>query len=89
MSTPSPKRYLALVHKEDGSDYGVSFPALPGCISAGATLEEAEDNAAEALDLHLRGLAANREDSEAIDMETVLEQARDEGAVVLFIAPRA
>ena len=27
--------YIGLVHKEPDSDYGVSFPDLPGCITAG------------------------------------------------------
>ena len=33
--------YLALVHKDEGTSYGVSFPDVPGCISAGDTFEEA------------------------------------------------
>jgi hypothetical protein len=33
--------YIALVHKDEGTSYGVSFPYLPGCISAGDTFEEA------------------------------------------------
>jgi predicted RNase H-like HicB family nuclease len=45
--------YVALVHKDDGTSYGVSFPDVPGCISAGDTLEEALANAAEALGGHL------------------------------------
>lgn len=27
--------YVALIHKEEGSDFGVSFPDFPGCITAG------------------------------------------------------
>ena len=49
--------YIGLVHKEPDSDYGVSFPDLPGCITAGGTLEEAREMAAEALALHLEGMA--------------------------------
>ena len=45
--------YIALVHKDEGTSYGVSFPDLPGCISAGDTFEEAVANAAEALAAHL------------------------------------
>lgn len=41
--------YLAFVHKDAGSCYGVSFPDVPGIIAAGATLDEAVDQAAEAL----------------------------------------
>ena len=29
------RQYIALIHKDPGSDYGVSFPDLPGVISAG------------------------------------------------------
>lgn len=32
--------------------YGVVVPDLPGCFSSGDTLEEAIDNAKEAIDLH-------------------------------------
>jgi predicted RNase H-like HicB family nuclease len=45
--------YIALVHKDEGTSYGVSFPDVPGCISAGDTLDEALANAAEALAGHL------------------------------------
>lgn len=55
--------YIALVHKDKGTSYGVSFPDVPGCISAGNTFEEALANAAEALAGHL---ALMREDGEAI-----------------------
>jgi predicted RNase H-like HicB family nuclease len=54
---------IALAHKDEGTSYGVSFPDVPGCISAGDTLEEAAENAAEALRGHF---AAMRADSEAI-----------------------
>ena len=29
------RQYIALIHKDPGSDYGVSFPDLPGCVTAG------------------------------------------------------
>lgn len=49
--------YIAILRKEERSSYGVSFPDLPGCVSAGSSLEEARKNAAEALALHLEGMA--------------------------------
>jgi predicted RNase H-like HicB family nuclease len=49
--------YIGLIHKEPKSDYGVSFPDLPGCITAGRTLDEARAMAEEALAFHLEGLA--------------------------------
>lgn len=51
------ERYPAIMRKVATSDFGVEFPDLPGCISAGRTLEEARRMAAEALRLHLDGLA--------------------------------
>jgi antitoxin HicB len=41
--------YIALIHKDADSCYGVSFPDLPGVIAAGDTLDEALAQAAEAL----------------------------------------
>ena len=45
------KTYFALIHKDDNSAYGASFPDLPGCFSAADTLTKILPNAAEALDL--------------------------------------
>ena len=33
--------YVALVHKDEGTSYGVSFPDVPGCVSTGDTFEDA------------------------------------------------
>jgi hypothetical protein len=46
--------YIAYRHKDRKSDFGVSFPDFPGCITAGRTLEEARRRAAEALGLPRR-----------------------------------
>ena len=51
--------YIALVHKDEGTSYGVSFPDVPGCIAAGDTFEEAVANAAEALSFHFAGMRAD------------------------------
>jgi predicted RNase H-like HicB family nuclease len=48
--------YIAYLHKDRASDYGVSFPDFPGCITAGKTLDEASRLASEALALHIRGM---------------------------------
>jgi predicted RNase H-like HicB family nuclease len=45
------KTYLALVHKDEGSAYGLSFPDIPGCFSAADDYVEIIPKAAEALDL--------------------------------------
>lgn len=41
--------YIALIHKEADSSYGVSFPDVPGVITAGNTIDEAMQHAAEVL----------------------------------------
>lgn len=49
-------RYIAFIHKDPDSIYGVSFPDMPGCISAGETIDEAVRCAVEALSGHVRML---------------------------------
>ena len=45
--------YSAILRKTRDSDWGVEFPDVPGCISAGKTKEEALAAAQEALQGHL------------------------------------
>ena len=49
-------RYPVVVHKEADADFGVTVPDLPGCFSAGATLDEALEMARQAIECHLEGL---------------------------------
>ena len=35
------RNYIAILHKDQDSDFGVSFPDFPGCITAGSTLDDA------------------------------------------------
>ena len=44
-------QYVALVHKEAASAYGVTVPDCPGCTAAASTLDEAVRQGAEALRL--------------------------------------
>jgi predicted RNase H-like HicB family nuclease len=48
--------YIALIHKEPKSDFGVSFPDFPGCITAGSTVQEAMAVAREALAGHIAAM---------------------------------
>ncbi|MGB6725199.1 MAG: type II toxin-antitoxin system HicB family antitoxin [Terracidiphilus sp.] len=66
------------MHKDKDSDYGVSFPDFPGCITAGSTLEEARRMAVEALTLHIEGL---REDGEGIPKPSTLDDLRGDPAM--------
>ena len=45
-----------VLHTDDGVRFGVTVPDLPGCFSAGDTLDEALDSVIEAIDLHLEGV---------------------------------
>ena len=42
--------YIALIHKDADSCYGVSFPDIPGVFTAGDTIDEAIAEAAKALE---------------------------------------
>jgi antitoxin HicB len=41
--------YIALIHKDPDTGYGVSFPDVPGVITGGDTIDEAMHNAPEVL----------------------------------------
>jgi len=85
---------IALVHKNDGTSYGVSFPDVPGCISAGDTFEQAVANAGEALAGHFALMQA---DGEAIPAPRSFEQLKHDpdfaddsaDAIVTMVTPRA
>ncbi|HEU0217005.1 MAG TPA: type II toxin-antitoxin system HicB family antitoxin [Stellaceae bacterium] len=63
--------YIALIHKDIGSDYGVSFPDFPGLATAGHSLDEARAMAEEALAFHVEGMI---EDGEALPEPTALDE---------------
>ena len=54
-------RYPVIVHKDPESDYGVTVPDLPGCFSAGETLDEALMQVVEAIECHIEGLLLDGE----------------------------
>ena len=49
--------FPVVVHKEKRSDYGVVIPDIPGCFTAGKSLDEALRNVQEAVEVHLHGVA--------------------------------
>ena len=51
---------ISLVPEQEGG-YTVLVPLLPGCVSYGRTIEEATENAKEAIALHLENLAAHKQ----------------------------
>ncbi len=62
--------YIGIIHKDPDSDYGVSFPDFPGCITAGLDLDDARAMAEEALAFHVEGMM---EDGEPIPEPSSLE----------------
>lgn len=81
------RQYIALIHKDADGDYGVSFPDLPGVISAGKTLDEARDMSAEALALHLEGLAADGEAApEPSSLEDIMKEAQNKHSLAVLVA---
>lgn len=51
------KHYSAIIERAGDGGFGVFFPDLPGCTSGGDTQQQAALNAAEALAMHLEGMA--------------------------------
>jgi predicted RNase H-like HicB family nuclease len=68
---------ISLIPQKAGG-YTVLVPTLAGCVSYGSTLEQATQNAREAIELHLENLAAHKEpipeDNETVPVFTTLVQ---------------
>ena len=56
------KQYIASVHKDKYSDYGVQFYDFVGCISLGETIESAKIMAKEALQGHIEVMLEDGDD---------------------------
>src|SRR4051794_39506754 len=82
--------YIAYLHKDRDSDFGVSFPDFPGCVSAGRTLDEARRMAGEALAMHIEGLM---EDGDIVPDPSSLDALANDpamkGAVAVLISIEA
>ena len=78
--------YIAYLHKDPTSDFGVSFPDFPGCVTVGKTLEEARRMAVEALSFHVQGML---EDGDELPVPSTLDDLANDpamkGAIALLI----
>lgn len=54
-------RYPVVIHKDPDTDYGVTVPDLPGCFSAGDTIDDALLQVVEAIECHVEGLMLDEE----------------------------
>ena len=52
-------RYVSFIHRDEAG-FGVSFPDFPGCVSVGATIDDAVRQGSEALAFHVEGLVDER-----------------------------
>jgi predicted RNase H-like HicB family nuclease len=81
--------YIALIHKETGSGYGVSFPDVPGVIAVADTLDDALAEASVALGFAFEDWQGERPSPRTLDKlredTEFLEWSAD--AVVAAIAP--
>jgi predicted RNase H-like HicB family nuclease len=67
-------RYPIIMHTENHRVFGVIVPDLPGCFSAGDSIEEAIDNAHEAIMLYIEDMMA---DGESIPLPTQIVDMTD------------
>ena len=83
--------YVAVIEKEPDSAFGIWFPDVEGCFSAGETVEETVANAAAALRQHLDAVeSAGRRVPSARSTDDVLRDedvatAVEAGAVLLVV----
>ena len=81
------RNYIAVIHKEKSSDYGVIFPDFPTCISVGKTLEEAHIMAQEALQFHIDGMIEDKEEIPApLTLDVVRAKYKKAEAFVVITA---
>ena len=71
--------YVAII-EDAGPDYaiGVWFPDLPGCTSAGDTIDDALRNAPEALELYAEGI---EQDGESLPRPRTLTELKADPSV--------
>ena len=67
--------YPIAIHKDTTSDYGVTVPDLPGCFSAGSTVDEALLMAKEAIELFVGSLL---EDGQTVPLPRSIEELRQD-----------
>ncbi len=79
--------YIALLRKDDDSDFGVDFPDFPGCVTAGSTLEDARTMAAEALSLHIEGMLTDGDPlPEASPLDAVMRDPHNRDAIAFLVS---
>ncbi len=78
--------YIAVVHKDPASEYGVSFPDFPGCITADKSIDKVKDLSIEALTGHIETM---KEFGEKIPnpskLDDIVEDPDNYGAMAFLV----
>lgn len=89
------KPYIAIVHKDEHSAYGITFPDAPGCFSAADEIDGVFPMAGEALELWAEGMAEDghpipaARDFEALRADAYWAQRFTDAAFVIAVPPPA
>lgn len=78
--------YLAVIHKDSDSDFGIAFPDFPGCVSGGETIEETILEGTKALHSHIQALiACGNPIPEPRDFSSLFNHDLVEGGMVVSV----
>ena len=89
------KPYIAIVHKDENSAYGMTFPDAPGCFSAADEIDDLFAMASEALELWAEGMIEDghripaTRDFEAIRRDFDWAESFSDAAFVIAVQPPA
>lgn len=74
--------FIAVVYTDDDG-VSVEFPDLPGCLPCAESIDEAVENAREALGLHLWGM---EQDGEAIPKPSTIKEIKvEDGGIPMLV----
>jgi predicted RNase H-like HicB family nuclease len=78
--------FIALIHKDKSSAFGVQFPDVPGCFSAADEMEDVVANASEALSLWAEDAALPRPRSiDALRKDKTIAKELSAGAFLIAV----
>jgi len=68
--------YFAVFDPAKEGGYNVSFPDFPGCVTFGATFEEAKENAKEVLELWLEELTSQKQEIPVKTTRPIIDEVK-------------
>lgn len=77
-------KYIAIIHKDEDSSYGVTLPDFPGCFSAADNIEDLGKNIQEAVELYADG-EESFEPPLAMAMEEVQAMEEAENGILMLV----